>query len=330
MPKRYIRRPDGTLVGYNGGSGGDISREEFDKLSDAIADLPTTGGMSGTARNLLITILRNGVYSTDQSANITALATALESGSDSDGGEDEPNEPETTTYTITNNLTEASNSSTATTAKRNTAYTATLTAADGYVLDSVTVTMGGTDITDSVYADGAISIPAVTGNVVITATAVVGENTSGYVNLFDKNTMVIDGGFAFQTGYIYRNANSKYAVVPVVAGKQYSIQGWDVYSTTKFGSIVFSSDDDFSEDDKEYYAKPLSGIHNFSAYDSSNAVTDAFTVSADTNNIGVTFTVPSGCTRIAVSVCIQGGTNYADTIMVEEGNTCHDYVPYAE
>lgn len=38
MPKRYIRRPDGTLVEYNGGSGGDISREEFDNLSEAIVD----------------------------------------------------------------------------------------------------------------------------------------------------------------------------------------------------------------------------------------------------------------------------------------------------
>lgn len=38
---------------------------------------PTGGGMSATASALLITILRNGVYSTDQSANITALAEAL-------------------------------------------------------------------------------------------------------------------------------------------------------------------------------------------------------------------------------------------------------------
>lgn len=36
-----------------------------------------SGGMSATASALLINILRNGVYSTDQSANITALAEAL-------------------------------------------------------------------------------------------------------------------------------------------------------------------------------------------------------------------------------------------------------------
>lgn len=42
MPKRYLRRSDGTLVEYSGGSGGDISREEFDQLSSVIAE--KTGG----------------------------------------------------------------------------------------------------------------------------------------------------------------------------------------------------------------------------------------------------------------------------------------------
>ncbi len=45
-------------------------------------------GLTDTARALLITILRNGVFTSDQSANITALETAL-----AGGGEDEPDEP---------------------------------------------------------------------------------------------------------------------------------------------------------------------------------------------------------------------------------------------
>lgn len=44
-----------------------------------------SGGMNATAKSLLITILRNGVYTSDQSANITALENALnESGGDDD------------------------------------------------------------------------------------------------------------------------------------------------------------------------------------------------------------------------------------------------------
>lgn len=50
-----------------------------------------------------------------------------------------------------------------------------LTAASGYT-PSVTVTMGGKDITADSYADGVISIEAVTGDVVITAKAVISEH----------------------------------------------------------------------------------------------------------------------------------------------------------
>lgn len=49
-------------------------------------------------------------------------------------------------------------------------YTATVSPAAGNTLRSVTVTMGGTDITSSVYSNGRISISEVTGNIVITAT----------------------------------------------------------------------------------------------------------------------------------------------------------------
>lgn len=49
-------------------------------------------------------------------------------------------------------------------------FTCVLTADDGRRLDSVTVSMGGTDITSSAYASGTINIASVTGDVTITAT----------------------------------------------------------------------------------------------------------------------------------------------------------------
>lgn len=77
-------------------------------------------------------------------------------------------------YTITNNLTNVSNSNAATVINENLAYSGTLTAASGYVMGTVTVSMGNTDITATAYNSetGAISIASVTGNVTITATAV--------------------------------------------------------------------------------------------------------------------------------------------------------------
>ena len=53
------------------------------------------GGLSDTAANLLVTILRNGVYSSDQSANITALENALgSSGGDEPVNPDIPDDPD--------------------------------------------------------------------------------------------------------------------------------------------------------------------------------------------------------------------------------------------
>lgn len=81
--------------------------------------------------------------------------------------------PTVNTYTISNNLTYCSNNNTITTVNENAPYTATITANTGYLLSSVTVSMGGIDVTSTVYNNGQINITSVTGNIVITANAVV-------------------------------------------------------------------------------------------------------------------------------------------------------------
>lgn len=99
----------------NGQPGNDYVLTEADKQEIAeqaaqMVEVPQGTGITDPAKNLLISILRNGVYSTDQSANITALESALAS---SGGGDvpdipdepdvpdepDEPNEPHTHSYT---------------------------------------------------------------------------------------------------------------------------------------------------------------------------------------------------------------------------------------
>ena len=74
------------------------------------------------------------------------------------------------THTVTNSLTHVSTSNTATQVEDQGPYTATLTADEDYTIQTVTITMGGADIS-SCYANGVVSIPSVTGDVVITAVA---------------------------------------------------------------------------------------------------------------------------------------------------------------
>lgn len=79
-----------------------------------------------------------------------------------------------TMYAITNTLTHCTTNNTATSIVSGGAYAATITAAEGYTLGTVTVTMGGTDISSTAVSGGAITVPAVTGALVITATATEG------------------------------------------------------------------------------------------------------------------------------------------------------------
>lgn len=86
-------------------------------------------------------------------------------------------------YTVTKNLTNVTISNNTGRVKEGRGYSADLTPAAGYVLDTVTVTMGGVPVSVS---GGMINISAVTGNIVITATAKV--YVPNYTNLARPGT----------------------------------------------------------------------------------------------------------------------------------------------
>lgn len=111
--------------------------------------------------------------------------------------EDAGGSTETKNYTVTNTLTNVTSSNSAASVTEGATYTATLTANTGYTLDTVTVTMGGTDITSSAYSNGNIGISNVTGNIVITATASA-SGAVAYTNLVptseeDSSTNIYNG-----------------------------------------------------------------------------------------------------------------------------------------
>ena len=74
-------------------------------------------------------------------------------------------------FSVNQNLTNCSSSYSREVTEGGAAFTATLTADVGYTLNAVTITMGGVDVSQY-YSGGTINIPSVTGNIVITATAV--------------------------------------------------------------------------------------------------------------------------------------------------------------
>lgn len=100
-------------------------------------------------------------------------------------------------YSISATLRNVTSSNDAVSIAEGAAYTATLTVADGYELKTITVTMGGQDITSTAYSGGVVSIAEVTGNIVITATA---AEIVNYVNQLAISTDT-DGSIYNGVGY---------------------------------------------------------------------------------------------------------------------------------
>lgn len=115
--------------------------------------------------------------------------------------------PTPTTYSVTLSLTNCTSSNTAASIQAGAAYSTTLTATTGYTLGTPTVTMGGADITASAWdaSTGAISIAAVTGDIVITCTATTASTDTSPVIAGTGYSLGTDGGL-----YQYATAGACY------------------------------------------------------------------------------------------------------------------------
>lgn len=149
-----------------------------------------TGGavVAGTAVSALSGITVTAQYSDGSTANVTdyALSGTIGAGENtvtvSYGGftdtftvigTEAQTDPDS--YSVQNNLTNAVNSNAATSVEAGGAYTCTITAANGYVLSSIVITMGGTTVVNKTFTDAPLesgwSTQTVTGDIVITAVA---------------------------------------------------------------------------------------------------------------------------------------------------------------
>lgn len=142
-----------------------ITAENLNDIQDAVLDLERKdgagSGLTATQIAALDGLFTVAAYTSDPTAAYKAFRIAF-------------GLPVVTMYGITNNLTNAETSNSAASIAGGASYSATITAEDGYTISAVTVTMGGTDITSTAWdADtGVITIAQVTGDVVISATAI--------------------------------------------------------------------------------------------------------------------------------------------------------------
>ena len=150
---------------------------------------------------------------------------------------------------VTYALTNAASSNTASIVNDGDSYTTTLSANSGYVLSSVTVTMGGIDITDSVYSadTGTVSITAVTGNVVITAEAVVSRTDVLRQSVSSDGTLY-NGGTGYKSGYRLNSSGKEAAAsgvycsgfIPMVSTQTIEFEGIALPAATSVGNSNYT------------------------------------------------------------------------------------------
>ncbi|MBQ7491180.1 MAG: tyrosine-protein phosphatase [Clostridia bacterium] len=118
-------------------------------------------------------------------------------------------------------------------------YEAVITPGGGYKLDSVAITMGGVDVKGSVYSEieypanrGLISIPRVTGNVVITASATAATENEIPISTDEQGN--IYNGTGYKEGYRLNSSGVETAAsgqnvtgfIPFTQGKQIFFDGF--------------------------------------------------------------------------------------------------------
>ncbi len=117
-------------------------------------------------------------------------------------------------HSVTNNLTNCTTSNASEEIVDGNSYSAIITANEDYVLASVTVIMGGVDITSTAVSGGTVSIASVTGDIVITAVATEEAVTPTYTNLADPTSAdwqtdyrlsLSSGGTSVLAGHIVTN-----------------------------------------------------------------------------------------------------------------------------
>lgn len=137
------------------------------------------------------------------------------------------------TFSITQSLTNVTSNYSDTTIEEGTALEAVLTAGSGYEIGTVSVTMGGTDITSSAWNSEAskVAIASVTGDVVITATGTPVVTTHSITqNLTNvtsdlSDTTVEDGGSIEAT--LTAESGTISEVTVTMGGTDISSTAWD-------------------------------------------------------------------------------------------------------
>ena len=242
-------------------------------------------------------------------------------------------------YTVTNSLANCTSNNTATSVNEGSPYSATVTPNSGYELMNIAITMGGTNVTSTVYTykngKAVINIPNVTGNVVITVQATAtssgggetGGDTGGGSDPITGDVlsyMTYGKGINQTTGEITNNPEC-WATVDsfvVVTGRTYTIScdatwvwvyGFDD-ADNYTSQLVLGS----NENPQNFTFTANSTRIRFGCYDPSHTLTYCTLIESDETIYTVTKNLPN-CTSSNTASSVNKNANYSTLISANNG-----------
>ena len=205
---------DYELTTFATGSGNGITTRTGTDYKNFITSLhayPLANGLSDTLQNHAFSFVISLGFSVDTVNNFRAACI---------DGTPSIITPTAPSYTITNSLSNCVTNNNQSSLVEGSTYSAAITANSGYTLDGATVsiTMGGTDITSTAYNNGAISIASVTGNVVITIAAA--EEQIEIINLANPQSSEWKNGYRIRgtAEIVAQNDSQVTNLIPVSVG----------------------------------------------------------------------------------------------------------------
>ena len=197
---------------------------------------PAGPGFSDTAKTLILSLFESAAYGNSaMQSQLDALKTEF--------GQSGGNTPTPTYYSVTYSLSHVTSSTTTASVAQGSSFAATLTAASGYTLSSVTIKMGGADITSSAYntSTRVVSIASVTGNVIITATAVVATVAVSSVTLNKSTLSLTEGSSETLTATVLPSNATNKTVTWTVSPSGYATVSGGVVKAVKAGSCTVTA-----------------------------------------------------------------------------------------
>ena len=224
-------------------------------------------------------------------------------------------------YTITNILSNCTNSNSSTAILDGSSYSATLSANQGYTLTGATVSifMGGNDVTNTSYLNGSINIANVTGNIVITATAVSAISSISAVFTQGDNIIYPSTPLDDLKQFLVVTATYTNNTTIVVPSNDYTLVGSLVVGTSSITANYGGRSDSFNV----IVSDP---VVNVTVTWTGTGSTKTSSV-IDTRNCVVYYTIPfiEGATQLSSSA-VDGGNAASIKARLYNDEECTDYV----